>query len=623
MDLLNNNMPQIKKIIFVIILLIILCNKSSAQTFTASVNNTTVGVNEPFEVSFQFNGDDMNSIKNFRAPDFKNFNVISGPNQSTSMQIINGAVSSSITYSFYITAVSVGTYTIGSASVEYKSKTFNSEPIKMTIVKSSVPPPTQQQGAGVQTVNNKNLAENVFIRAFADRQKVYKGEQVTVTYKLYTRLDISSPQISKLPQYQGFWAEEIDTPNRIFFSTEVVDGKQFRVATIKKAALFPTQTGQLSVTPFELTIPVMVPKPKRRGDIFDEFFNDPFFNRTQTVEYKAKSNTLKIDVLPLPDVNEPKSFKGAVGDYSFNASIDKNSVKVNEPLTLKLTVSGTGNISLLDLPEVNLPGGFEKYEPKTSDKVNHGARISGQKVVEYLIVPRAEGKKEIPPVEFSYFNPADRRYTTITSKPFSVNVEKGEGSFVQGSGGFSKEDVRLLGEDIRFIKTTNDDLVKKGEFIFEKLWFWTITVFPIVAFIGLVAWRKREDKFTGNVQLMKYQRAEKIARNRLKNAKKSLEAKNQVSFYSDISQALFGYLEDKLRIPKSEFSLEKAIENLKQNNISEDLLNDVKNAVETSEFSRFAPQSNGQSPMNEMYDRAVRIIVDLEKNLVIKNKIRK
>jgi hypothetical protein len=615
-------MRDLKKIFYALVLLLFLCNGISAQTFTASVNNTTVGVNEPFEISFQFSGDDINSIKNFHAPDFKNFNVISGPNQSTSMQIINGAVSASITFSFYITAVSLGQHTIGSASIEYKGKTYNSEPINMSIVKSSAPQ-AQQHSTTSQAVDTKNLADNVFIRAFADRQKVYKGEQVTVTYKLYTRLDISSPQISKLPQYQGFWAEEIDTPNRIFFSTEVVDGKQYRVATLKKAALFPTQTGQLSVTPFELTIPVMIPKPRRRGDIFDEFFNDPFFNRSQTVEYKAKSNTLKIDVVPLPTSNEPGSFKGAVGDFSFKAAIDKNTVKVNEPLTLRLTVSGTGNISLLDLPEINLPAGFEKYEPKTSDQVNRGARISGQKVVEYLIVPRTEGKKEIPPVEFSYFNPANNRYTTIKSQPFVINVEKGEAAYGQSIAGFNKEDVRLLGEDIRFIKTTNDDLVRKGDFIFEKFWFWTITFFPVLAFIGLVAWRKREDKFSGNIQLMKFQRAEKIARNRLKNAKKSLEAKNQESFYSDISQALFGYLEDKLRMPKADFSLEKAIDNLKSSNISDDLLNNVKNAVETSEFSRFAPQSDGQSSMNEMYDRAAKIIVELEKNLVIKNKMRK
>jgi hypothetical protein len=617
-------MRWLNKILFVFISLLLLHSEISAQKFTASVNNTTAGMNEPFEVSFQFSGEDVNSVRNFHTPDFKNFNVISGPNQSTSMQIINGAVSASISYSFYVAAVSLGQYTIGSASIEYKGKTYSTEPIKMTIVKSSAPPQThQQQGTGVQAVDTKNLAENIFIKAFADRQKVYKGEQVTITYKLYTRYDISSPQISKLPQYQGFWAEEIDSPNRIYFSTEVVDGKQYRVATLKKAALFPTQTGQLSVTPFELTIPVIIPKPRRRGDIFDEFFNDPFFNRSQTVEYKAKSNTLKINVVPLPSSDVPDSYKGAVGDYSFKATIDNNKVKENEPLTLKLTVSGTGNISLLDLPEVNVPAGFEKYEPKTSDHVNHGAKISGQKTVEYLIVPRTQGKKEIPPVEFSYFNPASNRYTTIKSQPFSINVEKGEPVYRQGIAGVNKENVQLLGEDIRFIKTSTDDLIRTGDFIFEKFWFWTITFFPVLAFIGLVVWRKREDKFSGNVQLMKYQRAQKIARNRLKNAKKSLKAKNQEAFYSDISQALFGYLEDKLRMPKANFSLEKAIDNLKGSNISDGLLNDVKGAVETSEFSRFAPQTDGKSPMNEMYDRAAKIIVELEKNLIIKNKVRK
>ncbi len=611
-------MLKVKLYVFAL-LSILLLKDTLAQSFIASVNNTTVGLNEPFEVAFEFHGNDLNSIRSFNQPDFKGFKVLSGPNQSTSMQIINGAVSASITYSYYISATSLGSYTIGSASVDFKGKKYSTEPLKINVVKGSGSQ-TQQQKQGEQKVDTKNIGENVFIRAFADRQKVYKGEQVTVTYKLYTRLNISSPQISKLPQYQGFWAEELESINRIMFTTEVVDGKKFNVAVLKRAALFPTQTGQLSVTPFELTIPVSIPKPRKRGDIFDEFFNDPFFNQSQTVDYRAVSNTLKINVMPLPSENVPASFNGAVGNFNFSAKIENTTVKTNEPFTLRIVISGTGNISLLEVPEFNFPAGFEKYEPKTSEQISKSGKLSGQKTIEYLVVPRTEGKKEIPPVEFSYFNPSTGKYVTLTSQSFSLNVEKGEGNYNADLAGFSKEDVKMLGDDIRYIKTSEISLQKKGEYAFEKVWFWAITALPLIGFVGLVGWKRREDRLSGNIQLMKYQRAEKIARNRLKTAKKSLEANNQEMFYSDISQALFGYLEDKLRISKSEFSVEKAISMLQMRKINDQLTSDVKSSIEKCEFARFAPQAGESASMNEMYNEATRIIVELENQLITKRK---
>jgi len=231
-------MSKAKLYVFVLLSLVML-RDVFPQSFIASVNSTNVGLNEPFEVSFEFQGNDLNSIRSFKEPDFKGFKVMSGPNQSTSMQIINGAVSASITYSYYVSASSLGTYTIGSASIDFKGKKYSTEPLKITVVKGSGSQTQQQQKQGEQKVDTKNIGENVFIRAFADRQKIYKGEQVTVTYKLYTRLNISSPQISKLPQYQGFWAEELESINRIMFTTEVVDGKKFNVAVLKRAALFP------------------------------------------------------------------------------------------------------------------------------------------------------------------------------------------------------------------------------------------------------------------------------------------------------------------------------------------------------------------------------------------------
>ncbi|MGE5398939.1 MAG: BatD family protein [Ignavibacteriales bacterium] len=587
-----------------------------SQSFTASVNSTTVSQGDPFQISFQFSGDELNSLKNFKAPDFRNFRVLSGPNQGTSMQVVNGAVSASLTFLYYLQGDNAGGFTIGSASIEFKGRTYRTEPIRITVTKGQANPRSKQQNQPSSSAA-QNIGDNVFIRAIADRQKVLKGEQVTITYKLYTRMDISSPQVSKLPSYQGFWAEELDGSRTINFTTEVVNGKQYHVGVLKKAALFPTQTGQLSVTPFELKIPVIVPKQRRRGDIFDEFFNDPFFNQGQTVEYNAKSNVLKIDVMPLPQANVPASFHGAVGEFDFKASLDKNSTRTNDPVTLKLNISGTGNISLLEVPEIKLPAGVEKYEPKTSDQVNRsGNSISGQKSVEYLIVPRVQGKKEIPPVEFSYYSPRQKRYVTITSQAFQINVEKGEGSNDQNIAGFNKEDVRLLGEDIRFIKTNTGDLTHDGGFFINSIGFWAAAIFPLVLLSGAVVWKKRNDRLNGNVQLLRYTRAEKMARNRLKTAKKSMESNNQKDFYSDISLALFGYLEDKLHIPKASFTLDNAIMKLQNSNVPEETVDRVKQAIDHCEFARFAPMSNGSVAMKEMYEQAVQIIVELEKNKV-------
>ena len=383
------------------------------QSFNATVNSTTVALNDKFQVSFTFEGQDVNAIKNFSPPDLnKDFLVLSGPNQSTSMQIINGAVSASISYSYYLQPRNLGKYTIGAAKLLYKDQEFKSEPIKIEVV-AGAPKPKQNEQAN-DNVSEKEVAENLFIKAIVDKQRVYKGEQVTVTYKLYTRLDIAAQMsVSKLPSYQGFWAEELETSPNISFTTEVINGKQFRVGVIKKAALFPSQTGELALTPFELKVPILVKKKRGTGNIFDDFFDDPFFGRRETYDYTAKSNTVKITSLELPKENIPTGFHGAVGEFNLNAKVDKSEVKANEPIALKVEISGTGNLQLINVPEVKLPTGFEKYEPKVSEQINRANKISGKKTIDYLLVPRIAGKMEIAPVQFSYFNPSSKSYVTL------------------------------------------------------------------------------------------------------------------------------------------------------------------------------------------------------------------
>lgn len=609
-----------KKINFILIALLLLaaCGRLSSQSLTASVANSKVGLGDQFEVSFEFNGPDINNAKNFTSPEFANFLILSGPNQSTSMQIINGAVSGSISYSYYLQPRSIGTFTIGSASINYKGTTYKSQPVKIEVVKGSAPPPIakNQQGTTPE-VQNSEIAKNLFIRAAVDKQKVYQGEQVTVTYKLYTRLNIASQmQVSKLPQYQGFWAEELETPNQIMFTTENVDGKQFRVGILKKAALFPSQSGELTVSPMELKVPVQIQKKRKQSNnIFDDFFNDPFFGNAETVQYNAKSNTVKVNVLPLPE-NKPESFKGAVGQFSLSSELNKTSTKTNEPLSLKVNITGTGNVTLLSVPEINLPSGMEKYDPKSTDQVTRQNRISGKKSIEYLIVPRNAGKKEIPPVRFTYFDPNKKSYVTLSTPPYNINVEQGTGD--QGYAGMSKEDIKLLGDDIRYIKTSSPGLHEKGEIVLFQFGFWTAAVLPLFALIGAVMWKKREDRLSGNISLMRYQKAQRMSAKRLKTAKTLMLANKQTEFYTEISLALFGYLEDKLHIPKSEFTLDRASAELRRSNVDESLIAGIVTCAEKCEYIRFAPVEDGTTEMKNMYQQTEKLIIDVERSISVK-----
>ena len=585
----------------------------TAQSFRASVSSTTVGLNDKFQLSFTFDSQELNATKSFSPPDLnKDFIVLSGPNQSTSMQIINGAVSSSLTYSYYLQPRNLGKYTIGSAKIIYKDEEYKTEPIKIEVVPGS--PKPKDAASQSENVSEKEIAENLFVRASVDKQRVYKGEQVTVTYKLYTRLDIAAQMsVSKLPAYQGFWAEELETSSNISFTTEVVDGRQFRVGVLKRAALFPSQTGELAITPFELKVPILVKKKRRIGSLFDDFFDDPFFGGRETYEYTAKSNTIKILSLDLPKENVPSSFNGAVGEFSLNAKVDKSEVKANEPISLKLELSGSGNLSLIKVPEIRLPAGFEKYEPKIIDQINRSNKISGKKTIEYLLVPRLAGKSTIPPIEFSYFNPNSKSYVTLTTSSFSINVLKGEGS--ADVAYVPKEGIKVLGDDIRFIKTDLGNIEKRGELLLFTAGFWAAVAFPLFALISLVAWKRRSDKLSGNVQLLRYQRAEKMARARLKTAKSLMSENKQIEFYDEISRALFGYLEDKLQIPKAELTLDAVLQKLQQANLKQEVLDNLKNCAEKCEMIRFAPKEDGVGAMNQIYNDSANVIIEIEKTL--------
>lgn len=598
-----------RRVLFVIAALFLTRTPGFGQdpVFTAAVDRNPVGATEQFQVTFTLSGADVNSARNFKAPDFGQLVVLTGPSSSTNIQIVNGQISGSLTYAYSVYARTPGNYTIGPATVEYRGTTLRTQPLQVDVTQT--PPQRQQPNTAQQ--ESQEIGDNLFIRAIADKQRVKQGEQVTITYKLYTRVQVSGYDLSKAPVYQGFWAEEIEQPRQPAVTNEMHEGKQYRVATIRKTALFPTQSGKLTVAPLEVRCAVQLQR-RRTNDPFDAFFNDPFFSRLQNVEQNFSSNPLTITVDPLPG-NPPAGFTGAVGRFTMNTTVDKNEVKTGDPITLKITVSGSGNVKLLTLPKPVLPADMEAYEPKVSEEITReGGIIRGRKVAEYLLIPRNAGERFVEPVTFTYFDLERNRYTSLQSQRFAFSITPGK----DGGGGAttaSKNDIRLLGEDIRFIKLSAGELRDLDRSPFSGGVVVLGLFLPPLLFLGAFVYRKRLDKISGNVRKLRFEKAGKEASKRLKQARKLLAQGNTESYHAEVARALTGYLEDKLHIPKASFTIDLALNALERGGVSSGIVTAVKTSLERAEFARFAPSADSASARQELLDGAAQAINAIEK----------
>ena len=585
-------------------------------TFTAAVDKNSVATDEQFTLQFALEGSGTGGGKNLSLPDLSKFLILSGPNHSTSMQFINGTVSSSATYSYVLQPREAGKFTIGAASIEAGGKQYSSQPIEMVVSKGAAKT-KPQASAGQPADNELQLGENLFLKAIVDRSKVYLGEEINVAFKVYTRVHITSiPPLNKLPAMTGFWGEELTVPQQISLSNEVVNGKQYQVGIIKKTALFPTQAGNLEISPLEIVCQVQMQNRKRSSDWFDQLFNDPFFNNFSTSNVNVKSPPVKVTVLPLPKGDVPASFRGAVGQFTLNASVSSKSVKTNEPLSLKAVINGIGNIKILEAPNVEIPNEFERYDPKVTETIDRSAKnISGSKTFEWLLVPRYPGQKKIPPLEFSYFDPSKGKYVSLHSNAIDLTVEKGSAEIVQTVTGISKEDVKLLSQDIRFIKTNGGSFRKKGGDEVSTPTLVIMTMLPLLAFVGLAAYRQKNLREVSDVAMFRSRKAMKVATKRLKQAKLLLSGADPEAFYAEISRALWSYVSDRLGIDRADLSIDTVTRQLEAQSIPGDLITRLKECLEACEFARFAPASSLQEEKRKIYDLADAAIVAIEKEL--------
>ena len=585
---------------------------SLAQTLTASAPSQ-VAAGEQFRLTYTINTQDVSEFRAGNIPE--ELEVLIGPNRSmqSSYQIVNGhtSSSSSITYTYIVVAEKNGTYTIPAARavVDGKTITSNSLTIKVTgNARSQANGGSQRQrdadGAEMRDAGSRISGSDLFIKVSANKKRVFEQEPILLTYKVYTLVSLTQLE-GKMPDLKGFHTQEVDLPQQKSFKVETVNGHPYRTVTWSQYVMFPQLTGKLQIP--SITFNGIVVQQNRNIDPFEAFFNGG--SGYIEVKKQIQAPGIEIQVDPLP--TRPANFSGGVGKFEIAAQLDRTQVKANDPVKLRVTVSGTGNLKLIKQPEVNFPKDFDKYDAKITDhtKITSGGLV-GSMIYDILAVPRHQGRYDIPPVEFVFFNTATHKYETIKTKGFTLDVAKGAGS--AGGGSFSgQEDLQMLNKDIRHIKTGDTELSNMDDFFFESTGYWLSLIILMLIFISLfVIFRKRAIE-NANITKRRAGKANKVATKRLKTASKLMAANKPSEFYDEVLRALWGYVGDKLNMPVEQLSHDNISQRLSERHVDEDTIAQFMGALDECEFERYAP-GDPKGNMNKVFEKAMTAIEKIE-----------
>lgn len=579
-------------------------------TVTATIDRTQIGLNEDFTLSVEVSGSNAGKPQ---LPEMENFAQLAGTSSSQSIQIINGRMSSSHTYHYTFIAIAAGKFEIGPVEVEAGGQVYRSQPIRVEIAQGAAAQPSAPgAGPAPQTDPNVKAESSIFLRAEVDRKQVYQNQPVIVTFKIYTARNIRNYGNAKIPSFTGFWVEDYPMPRQPRTYQQVINGQRFLVAEVKRTALFPQSAGKNTIESMSLECEVQAQSRRRSRDLFDNFFDDPFFAPMERVA--IASRPVEIEVLPLPAAGKPANFSGVVGDYSITASVDRATAKANEAITLKVRIAGQGNIKTLPPPQLDLPSDFEVYDPKVSQQVDtEDAQISGSKSWEYVLVPRYAGTHEIKPIELHYFNPRAKQYAVARTKPIALTIEPGSAEYANAAfGGASKEDVKLLGQDIRFIAIGALPFQQMGARNYTSAWFLTLFALPVLGFIGAWFWQRHQAKLTTNVAYARSRKATRAAQKQLHTAKKLLQANDSKGFYAEVQRALMGFLGNKLNVAEAGLVTDDIAQLLQGKNVAPELISNYLACLHTCDFQRFAPATANGGEMQQFYDKARGVIEELE-----------
>lgn len=560
--------------------------------FQANVSKNPVAVGEAFRLNFTINA----QSSRFSAPDLSKFELISGPSQSTNMQIINGQMSQNFQVSYVLTPKNEGTFVIGPASVTVGNGIVKSNEITLT-VKGKVsqqqqnpqqnynpyqpfnPPPQQSQQ------NASNPQENIYIKAIVSKTKVYQGEQFSVVYKLYSKYNAVSFSDIKFPSFSGFYSEELAIAKNIEFERETINGQVWLTATVKKSLLMAQKSGKLDIPSLEMT--ALVRERTAPRDIFEQMFGGGV--RDVSVKLKSKPTTITIE--PHPINGKPAAFTGAVGDFSIEASIDKSNVKSNDAVTLKINLSGKGGFKLIDDLKLNFPDEFEVYDPQIKDKITHSESGStGSRTFEYLIIPKTGGKYELGPFSFSYFNPASKSYKTISTSQLTLDVERSKNDAQTYQR--RKSDTQVSKETVTPIYNDSEDLKSTENFFWvNSSSFYSLLVAPPVLFILLLVWKRKKLTDSKNSTVIRKKKALQKALNTIESAQKYISVDNQKA-NQELLSALQNFISEKFELKIADFNTDEISKILEKYKANQEIKAQTLKLLSLFEMAKYAPQSN-------------------------------
>lgn len=616
-----NILDKTKRLLLPVMLLMLTAVPAIAEdvSFTAQAPQAVVK-GDQFRISFKVNA---GGGKEFRAPDMKSLSVLSGPSLSTfsSAQTINGKMTSSttVTYTYVVIAEEEGDIKLDGATIKVDGKQYTSNSLTIKVL----PPDqnqagqgqgssrsTQQQSSGQGTASAG--ADDLFMLATVDKTTAYEQEAILLTFKIYAAPSVNLTSMSnKMPDLKNFHVQEVELPTQKEFQLEHYNGRNYQTMVWMQYLLFPQHSGELEIpaTPFEGVVAQRVARSS--NDVFDMFFNSDRYVETKR---DLTTRPIKINVKTLPQ-GKTKSFYGGVGDFSVSSTISSTDVAANDAVTIRVILSGTGNLKLVKTPEISFPQDFDIYDPKVENKYTiKGGRQTGNKVYEYLVIPRHSGQYTIPAVEFQFFDPKSGSYKTVKTDEYTLNVAKGQGGESQTSVSYvNKEDLKFVGQDVRFHATPTALKSDSSQF-FGSLVFWLLMVLPLIILLVVLAVSRKRIADNANSAKVRVKKASSVATKRLKVARKLLMDNRKNEFYEEMMRALYGYFGDKLSIPVANLSKDNIEDELKRRNVTAEHITQVIELLDDCEFARYAP-GDDEGRMDRLYEKAVSVIGQVENTI--------
>ena len=602
-----------KKYLFLTLLLLTTIVKAEDVVFTATAPDA-VANGQTFQLVYSVN----TSAKELRIPEISDFDIVAGPFQSksSSTQIINGNIthSTSLRFTYTLLPKKEGTFSIPAATIMVDKQKYSSNTLTIKVLPAEEDVNHTNNAENTSSKNNAITNDNLFIRAIVSRKNVYEQEYVLVTYKIYTRIDLVNIDKVKFPDFKDFLVQEIELPKDKQFALENYNGKNYNTITLRQVLLYPQRAGSLNIDKMTCDAIVRVRNTGPSRSIFDDFFDS-----YQEIVKPISTNTEKIEVKTLPE-GKPSGFSGAAGTFTLSSSINKKELSANESVTIKLKISGNGNIKLLKNPEVKFPADFEVYDPKVENNfTNTTSGVTGTKTIEYLAIPRHSGTFTIPPVEFSYFDTNSKTYKTLKSEAFSINVTKASSESENGDDPVvnnftNKESVKVLGSDIRHISMNDFSLEKPSPFFFGTWGFALAYIIPLIIIAFIFWFFRKQAKENSDIIKVRNKKANKMARKRLRTAEKFLKEQKKEEFYSEVLKAIWGYLCDKLTIPQAQLNKDNVEVELRKYSLEESIIQDFIKILNECEFAQYAPGENIEARDN-LFSDTTRMITLLEEQI--------